>query len=222
VADGKKESGPAMRCGPAWASVVLTIVVIGVTGWQTLHLAAHQVTDNAAVASFNEARFEDAAKFFAMDDAPRYRAAAAQVYLVGYRRAVAMHDVEAQAKYERGIVKLLDSFAAQHTHRAQLARTEAQISVDLAMSTGQTGWADRAIAAVERWTKLDPFSASSHLLAGDIAWQLNRTDLARRWYARAVKLNEQAYLDPDAQLPPDDLARAAERASRDELPVAAP
>ena len=95
----------------------------------------------------------------------------------------------------------------------QLWRAETLACYDWARRTGQNQWLDRAADTAAAMLKCDPYGLENHVLAADIAWQAGRRKQAGLWYRRALELHDQAYLDPNKQLPGDDLRRVQSRAA---------
>ena len=95
----------------------------------------------------------------------------------------------------------------------QLWRAETLACYDWAGRTRQDQWLDRAADAAGAMLKCDPYGLENHVLAADVAWRTGRRKQAGLWYRRALNLHEQAYLDPNKQLPGDDLRRVGSRAA---------
>lgn len=94
---------------------------------------------------------------------------------------------------------------------AQLWRTEASIAAVIWQQHRRGDWLKRAVYAAEQATLYDPFGIDTHVIAGDLAWEADRRDQARAFYRIALKLSDQAYLDPNKPLPLDERARLQAR-----------
>ncbi|QNN23137.1 O-antigen ligase family protein [Planctomycetales bacterium ZRK34] len=108
----------------------------------------------------------------------------------------------------------VDVLAAARDHGqllAQLWRTEAAIAANVWQQHRRADWLKRAVYAAEHATLYDPFGINTHVIAGDLAYQAGRIDQARALYRKALQLSDQAYLDPNKQLPVDERARLTGR-----------
>ncbi len=69
----------------------------------------------------------------------------------------------------------------------------------------------KAAEASEKALKLDPYNFEAHAQAADLAWELGDRDKARRFYRRALELNDLAYLDPNKQLTQEQIGAIREK-----------
>lgn len=102
-------------------------------------------------------------------------------------------------------------FDDEVVERAERFADSATINRAAAELLARAGRADDALAAACRLLAAAPYNISYHLFAADLAWDLGHRAQAVAWYRRTLNLNDQAYLDPDAQLPADQLDRMRDR-----------
>jgi uncharacterized protein involved in exopolysaccharide biosynthesis len=74
--------------------------------------------------------------------------------------------------------------------------------------------ADAVMEAVDEWLALRPYKIEAHLRASELAAELGRTERAAAWLARALALDERAYLDPNSQLTEERRRRLEQRLER--------
>jgi len=109
---------------------------------------------------------------------------------------------------------LLDHLAHARRWGADLVAlwsVEARLAADRYAANGAPRWRDRALDAAAAMVDRDPFGLTTHVAAADLAWQLDARDRAAAWYAAALELSPQKYLDPLAQLTADERQRIQRR-----------
>lgn len=121
------------------------------------------------------------------------------------------HEAGRADEHRERAFRVLELSRTRGNHLATLWRAEAQLARHAATTTGNPLYLARALVAAEELLKHDPYGINSHVLAGDIAWEAQRPDLARTFYSRAIELSELAYLDPLKQLTDEQRRRIAER-----------
>lgn len=81
------------------------------------------------------------------------------------------------------------------------------------------GWKGRdpqlAIHALKRLLRCARYDINQYLFAGDTAWAIGERGLARKWYERALRLEQMHYLDPNSKMRREDRRRAERRLKAD-------
>ncbi len=203
------QSWPAERRGEgavrgvrAWIAPALVLAIALAALWPVVGLMRQYHRADAGVTLLASGDARGAAAMFEQawrtgPHEPRFAAAAARAH-------------GSAGRFERAVALLAE--ARKHgDNLGQLWRTESRLATVRALRTHDRRALDRAVEAARRALPFSPHSARAHLAAADIAHLAGRMDLARRWYAEALRLNANAYLDPDGQLPLADVSRAEAR-----------
>ncbi|MEX2672156.1 MAG: O-antigen ligase family protein [Phycisphaeraceae bacterium] len=191
--------------------VVLTMLVVPIARQQS-HLA--EAARQAAAGRIHLATEAlAAAGADGLPPNPRIAQHAVQLYVQRAENAHQRRDTRARDVAWAAARDSLEAGRAHGSH-ASLWRLELAISNRAYQLTQDEIWKARTLAAAEAMLPHDPHSLQARLLAADAAWELGEQTRAAQWYRDVLTLNEQAYLDPNRQLTPDQNARVQQRLDR--------
>ncbi|MEX0778036.1 MAG: O-antigen ligase family protein [Phycisphaeraceae bacterium] len=105
----------------------------------------------------------------------------------------------------------LDQAAAAGLKETGLIRLRAQVQSFAALMLRQPARMEEAASLWRQVTQRQPASISAAIDLADTFWMLGRADEARAEYRRALKLSDQAYLDPLTQLSETERGRIEAR-----------
>ena len=106
---------------------------------------------------------------------------------------------EARGLFDRSM-SILDRARAQGLPELTTERLKSQLAYNMARITQDPTDLQRAEQTTKQAAALSPNDLDLHVLLGDIAWQRADFTAADAAYRRALKINNNSYLDPDAQL----------------------
>jgi len=89
---------------------------------------------------------------------------------------------------------------APYVSPARLAHRQAVETVQRWAPSGTAEGRDRVVGALERWLALRPYDARAHGRAGRICLRVGAYGRAEEWLGEALRLDEQAYLDPMSRM----------------------
>jgi tetratricopeptide (TPR) repeat protein len=91
------------------------------------------------------------------------------------------------------------------------ARRRGTLTLGAYYITQNRRWLSLAQTAYTKATQLSPNNLNDHIRLADTLWQLGQFDSAQEAYQRALKISDQYYLDPNAQLPQAERKRITAR-----------
>lgn len=106
---------------------------------------------------------------------------------------------------------VLDEAEAAGLSGVSTERKRAGLAMGAYQITGDRDWLQQAEQAYSRATEISPNGLNDHIRLGDARWQLGDFDGAIEAYRRALRINENYYLDPGTQLNDEERRRIERR-----------